>query len=312
MAARGRKHAAYPRDMVGYGKRLPDPKWPKGARLALQISLNYEGGAEMSVLHGDRFSEGMLTDIGFPAVKGARSMLVESVFEYGTRRGVWRFLRIFEERKIQIGVLAVATALDRNREAAAAMVEAGHEIVSHHYRWIDYQSVPMAVERRHVKLAVELLKEITGSRPVGWMSGRPSPNTRRLLVEEGGFLYDRDALNDELPYWVEVGGKHHLVIPYSYETNDNRFDSNLAFATADDFFTYMRDSFDMLYRESETEPRMMSLALHDRLTGRPGRAIGLEKFLDHVMKHDDVWICRGVDIAKHWMAYHPPPARKGR
>src|SRR5215468_11869712 len=222
MVARVRKPAAYPRDMVGYGKRLPDPKWPKGARLALQISLNYEGGAEMNVLHGDRFSEGMLTDIGFPAVKGARSMLVESVFEYGTRRGVWRFLRIFEERKIQIGVLAVATALERNREAAAAMVEAGHEIVSHHYRWIDYQSVPMAVERRHVKLAVQTLTAVTGVRPVGWMTGRPSPNTRRLLVEEGGFLYDRDALNDDLPYWVEVAGTPHLELPYSCEHHENR------------------------------------------------------------------------------------------
>jgi allantoinase len=306
------KTAAYPRDMVGYGRRLPDPKWPGGARLALQISLNYEGGAEMNVLHGDGMSEGMLTDIGFPAVKGARSMLVESTFEFGSRRGVWRLLRLFEERKIVIGVLAVATALARNREVAAAMVEAGHEIVSHHYRWIDYQSVPIAVERKHVELAVELLEEITGSRPVGWMSGRPSPNTRRLLVEEGGFLYDRDALNDELPYWVEVDGKHHLVIPYSYETNDNRFDGNLAFATADDFYTYMKDSFDMLYRESEREPRMMSLALHDRLTGRPGRAAGLEEFLDYVLEHKGVWICRGVDIARHWIAHHPPPGARVR
>jgi allantoinase len=221
---------------------------------------------------------------------------------------VWRLLRVFEERKIKIGVLAVATALARNREVAAAMVEAGHEIVSHHYRWIDYQPVPMAVERRHVRLAVETLTEITGTRPVGWMSGRPSPNTRRLIVEEGGFIYDRDALNDELPYWVEVAGRQHLVIPYSYETNDNRFDGNLAFATAADFFTYMKDTFDVLYREGESEPRMMSLALHDRLCGRPGRAAGLERFLDYVLKHDRVWICRGIDIAHHWIAHHPAPA----
>jgi peptidoglycan/xylan/chitin deacetylase (PgdA/CDA1 family) len=251
----------------------------------------------------------MLTDIGFPAVKGARSPLVESSFEYGSRRGVWRLLRLFEERNIVIGVLAVATALARNREVAAAMVEAGHEIVSHHYRWLDYQRVPISVERRHVRLAVETLTEITGSRPVGWMTGRPSPNTRRLLVEEGGFLYDRDALNDELPYWVEVAGRQHLVIPYSYETNDNRFDGNIAFATAQDFFTYMKDTFDQLYREGESEPRMMSLALHDRLIGRPGRAKGLAEFLDYVLKHDRVWICRGVDIARHWMAHHPAPAR---
>jgi len=310
MKARSRvksKAAAYPRDMVGYGQRLLDPKWPGQARLALQISLNYEGGGESNVLHGDPASESVLTDIGYPAVKGARSMLVESSFEYGSRRGVWRLLRMFEERKIVVGILAVATALARNREVVAAMVEAGHEIVSHHYRWIDYQHVPMAVERRHVRLAVETLTEIVGTRPVGWMSGRPSPNIRRLLVEEGGFLYDRDALNDELPYWVEVEGRQHLVIPYSYETNDNRFDCNLAFATATDFFTYMKDSFDMLYREGEREPKMMSLALHDRLTGRPGRAEGLARFLDYVLEHDRVWICRGVDIARHWMAHHPAP-----
>ena len=300
--------AKYPRDMVGYGKRLPDPKWPGRARLALQISLNYEAGGELNLLHGDRVSEAMLTDIGFPAVKGARSPLVESSFEYGSRRGVWRLLRLFEERKIVVGILAVATALARNREVAAAMVEAGHEIVSHHYRWIDYQHVPISVERRHVRLAVQTLTGVTGVRPVGWMTGRPSPNTRRLLVEEGGFLYDRDALNDELPYWVGVEGRQHLVIPYSYETNDNRFDGNVAFATAPDFFTYMKDAFDVLYREGESEPRMMSLALHDRLIGRPGRAKGLAEFLDYVLKHDQVWICRGVDIARHWIAHHPPPA----
>jgi len=270
--------AKYPRDMVGYGKRLPDPKWPGRARLALQISLNYEAGGELNVLHGDRLSEAMLTDIGFPAVKGARSPLVESSFEYGSRRGAWRLLRLFEERKIVVGILAVATALARNHEVAAAMV------------------------------AVQTLTEVTGVRPVGWMTGRPSPNTRRLLVEEGGFLYDRDALNDELPYWVEVEGRQHLVIPYSYETNDNRFDGNVAFATAQDFFTYMKDTFDVLYREGESEPRMMSVALHDRLIGRPGRAKGLAEFLDYVLKHDRVWICRGVDIARHWIAHHPPPA----
>jgi peptidoglycan/xylan/chitin deacetylase (PgdA/CDA1 family) len=217
-------------------------------------------------------------------------------------------LRIFEERRIVGGILAVATALARNREVAAAMVEAGHEIVSHHYRWIDYQHVPISVERKHVRFAVETLESVTGSRPVGWMTGRPSPNTRRLLVEEGGFLYDRDALNDELPYWVQVDGKAHLVIPYSYETNDNRFDGNAGFNTADDFFTYMKDTFDVMYEEGAEEPRMMSLALHDRLIGRPGRARGLEKFLDYVLKHDKVWICRAVDIARHWRQHYPAPA----
>ena len=307
MKGRGRVRAGgvYPRDLVGFGARLPDPGWPGGARLALQISLNYEAGGEHSILHGDAGSEGMLTDIGFPAVRGARSMLVESSFEYGSRRGVWRLLRIFAERKIHVGILAVATALARNREVAAAMVEAGHEIVSHHYRWIDYQHVPIGVERRHVRLAIETLREVTGHRPVGWMTGRPSPNTRRLLVEDGGFLYDRDALNDELPYWVTVEGTPHLVIPYSYETNDNRFDGNVGFSTGDDFFTYMKDAFDVLYEEGARAPRMMSLALHDRLIGRPGRARGLEKFLDYVLGHQRVWICRADEIARHWRQHHP-------
>jgi putative urate catabolism protein len=305
---RGRAKAGDQRDMVGYGATPPDPGWPGGARLALQISLNYEAGGERSVLYGDGGSEEMLTDIGFPAVRGARSPLVESAFEYGSRRGVWRLLRMFEERGMVIGVLAVATALARNREVAAAIVAAGHEIVSHHYRWIDYQRVPIAVERTHVRLAVETLTEVTGHRPVGWMTGRPSPNTRRLLVEEGGFLYDRDALNDELPYWVRVDDTAHLVIPYSYETNDNRFDGNAGFNTGDDFFAYMKDAFDVLYAEGAREPRMMSLGLHDRLIGRPGRARGLAKFLDYVLEHDRVWICRGVDIAHHWRQHHPPPS----
>ncbi|HEV8437277.1 MAG TPA: polysaccharide deacetylase family protein, partial [Methylomirabilota bacterium] len=260
-----RAREEYPRDLVGYGAKLPDPQWPSGARLALQIALNYEAGGELSVLHGDATSEGMLTDSGFPAVRGMRSMLVESSFEYGSRRGVWRVLRMFEERKIKVSVFAVAMGFSRTPEVARAMVEAGHEIVSHGWRWIDYQHVPAAVERKHIRLAVETITKVTGRRPLGWMTGRPSPNTRRLLVEEGGFLYDRDALNDELPYWVEVEGKPHLVIPYSYETNDNRFDGNVGFSTAADFFTYMKDAFDVLYAESATEPKMMSLGLHDRL-----------------------------------------------
>jgi putative urate catabolism protein len=298
----------YPRDLVGYGATPVDPKWPGGARVALQIALNYEAGGERSVLHGDGVSESVLTDNGFPAVRGARSVLAESIFEYGSRRGVWRLLKILQERGAKVSVLAVATALDRNREVARAMVEAGHEIVSHGYRWIDYQHVKPSEEKQHIRRAVKLLTEITGSRPLGWMTGRPSPNTRRLHVEEGGFLYDRDALNDELPYWVEVAGKQHLVVPYSYETNDNRFDQNFGFNTADDFFQYMRDTFDVLYAEGADEPKMMMLALHDRIVGRPGRALGLAKFLDHVRKHDRVWIATGLDVARHWIATHPAPA----
>jgi allantoinase len=296
---------SYPRDMVGYGSAPIDPQWPGKARIALQIALNYEAGGELSILHGDSTSEAMLTDTGFPAVSQARSMLVESSFEYGSRRGVWRLLRLFQERNIKISVFAVATALARNPEAAKAMVAADHEVVSHGWRWIDYQHVPEAEERQHVRLAVQTITELTGQRPLGWMTGRPGPNTRRLVVEEGGFLYDRDALNDELPYWVAVASKRHLVIPYSYETNDNRFDEGRAFKTADDFFVYMRDAFDVLYREGADEPKMMSVGLHDRLIGRPARIEGLVRFLDHVERHERVWICRGIDIARHWIDRHP-------
>jgi len=297
--------STYPRDMIGYGSKLIDPQWPARAHVALQIALNYEAGGELSVLHGDATSEALLTDIGFPAVPQARSVLVESSFEYGSRRGVWRLLRLFQERNIKISIFAVATALARNPVVAKAMVAAGHEVVSHGWRWIDYQHVPEADERQHIRLAVETITEMTGQQPLGWMTGRPSPNTRRLLVEHGGFLYDRDALNDELPYWVVVEGRAHLVIPYSYETNDNRFNEGRAFKTADDFFVYMRDAFDVLYREGATEPKMMSVGLHDRLIGRPARIDGLARFLDHVQRHENVWICCGLDIARHWIEYHP-------
>ncbi len=224
----------------------------------------------------------MLTDIGFPAVEGQRSIHAEGSFNYGSRRGIWRLLKIFEEREIRVGVLAVVMGLVRNPEVAQAMAETGHEIVSHGWRWIDYQDVPEKVEAEHIRLAVEGIERVCGKRPVGWLTGRPGPNTRRLVVEEGGFLYDRDALDDEVPYWVEVAGKPHLVIPYSYETNDNRFNENSGFNTADDFFQYMRDAFDVLYAEGADEPKMLSLGIHDRLIGRPAKSLGLARFLDHV------------------------------
>jgi len=297
----------YPRDLVGYGAKLPDPQWPGGARVALQIALNYEAGGELNLLHGDTSSEGMLTDTGFPAVTAARSMLTESAFEYGSRRGVWRLLRLFEARDIKVSVLAVVSALLRHPEAARAMVDAGHEIVSHGWRWIDYQSVPEHVEREHIDKAIAGLTTLTGSRPVGWMTGRPSPATRRLLVEAGGFLYDRDSLADELPYWLTVASEPHLVVPYSYETNDNRYNEHLGWATAGQFFDYMKDAFDLLYAEGADEPKMLSLGLHDRIIGRPGRAAGLARFLDYVLDHDRVWICTGADIARHWHRVHPYP-----
>ena len=297
--------AAYPRDLTGYGRSLPDPKWPGGARLALNICLNVEGGGESSPLHGDPVSEGMLNDIGYPAVDG-RAVLVESVFEYGSRRGAWRVLRLLRERGMTASMFVVASGMAHTRELVAAMVEDGHEIVSHGWRWIDYHFVGEAEERAHIAKAAETIAEMTGRAPVGWMTGRPGINTRRLVAEHGGFLYDRDALNDELPYWQKVEGRDHLVIPYSYETNDNRFDGNVGFSTADDYFSYMRDTFDMLYAESADEPRMMSLGLHDRLIGRPGRAVGLARFLDYVATHDEVWVATGEEIARHWQAIHPP------
>jgi putative urate catabolism protein len=293
------------RDYVGYGNHPPDPQWPGGARIALNFNLNYEAGGEANILDGDPASEGMLNDIGFAPVPGKRNPLAESAFEYGSRVGVWRVLRIFARFDIPLSVLGVATALARNPEVTCAFVEGGHEIVSHGYRWIDYHHVAEAVEREHMRRAVDIITRLTGTRPLGWMTGRPGPNTRRLLVETGGFLYDRDALNDELPYWIEVAGQPHLVIPYSYETNDNRCDQSYGFAHAEDFLHYMRDAFDLLYAEGAEHPRLLSIGLHDRLIGRPARATGLIKFLEYVRGFKDVWFCRGSDIAQHWRQVHP-------
>ena len=289
------------RDLVGYGERAPNPAWPGHAVIAVNFNLNVEGGGEASLVNGDKGSEGMLNDIGVPAHEGRRVPLVESVFEYGSRRGVWRLLDVFREFSVHVSVLGVARALEQTPDLAKAFVARGHEVVSHGYRWIDYGDVAEEVEREHIRKAIEILTKLTGSRPVGWMTGRPGPNTRRLLAEEGGFLYDRDSLADELPYWLTVAGKPHLVIPYSYETNDNRFNENSGFSTGDDFFNYMRDAFDVLYREGERgSSRLLSIGLHDRLIGRPGRCAGLIRLLEHMRKFKGVWFCRGVDIARHW------------
>jgi peptidoglycan/xylan/chitin deacetylase (PgdA/CDA1 family) len=298
------------RDFRGYGRQPPHAQWPGEARIAININLNFEAGGERSMLEGDGTSENMLTDTGFPAYPGRRSPIVESAFEYGPRAGVWRILRILKKFDVKVSVLGVVRSLQQNPDAVAAFMTEGHEIVSHGYRWLDYQTFDEAAEREHIRLAVESIKALTGEAPVGWMTGRPGQNTRRLLVEHGGFLYDRDSLNDELPYWTEVEGKPHLVIPYSYETNDNRYDHN-GFGTAADFARYMIDCFDMLYEEGLDKPKIMSIGLHDRLVGRPGRAVGLVQFLEHVRQHDRVWFCTGRDIAEHWRVVHPYAAAGG-
>ena len=297
----------YPRDMTGYAAHPPDPRWPGGARLALQIVLNYEEGAEKCVLHGDEASETFLSEIvGAEAFHGARHLSMESMYEYGSRAGVWRLLRVLEQRAIPVTVFGVGMALARNPEAVAAMLGAGHEIASHGWRWISYQNVDEATERRHIELAVRAITELTGAAPLGWYTGRDSPNTRRLVVEHGGFLYDADSYADDLPYWEQVNGKAHLVVPYTLDCNDMRFATLNGFRTGDDFYAYLRDAFDALYREGERAPKMMSVGLHCRLAGRPGRTAALERFLDYAQKHERVWICKRVEIARHWHAQHPP------
>jgi len=296
----------YPRDLKGYGPTPPQADWPKGARLAVSIVLNYEEGAEYSILHGDAHSESILSDLGITApVEGGRDLNIESLYGYGSRVGFWRLLDLFGERRVPLTVYAVGMALERNPDAATAIVKAGHEVASHGWRWIDYRSVPESEEREHIRSAITTLERLTGQRPLGWYTGRPSVNTRSLVVAEGGFLYDSDAYDDDLPYWLVIDGKRHLVIPYSLDNNDSRFTRSQGFDLAEEFFTYLRDAFDWLYGEGAVTPRMMSIGLHTRLVGRPGRIGGLAKFLDYIQKHDDVWICRRVDIARHWHARHP-------
>lgn len=297
----------YPRDMIGYGAKPPQAHWPGGARLALQIVLNYEEGGENCVLHGDRASETFLSEIvGAAPFVGARHMSMESLYEYGSRAGFWRLMRLFRRRRIPITVFAVAMALQRNPDAARAMIEEGHEVASHGWRWIDYQDVDEAVEREHLHRAVAVIEALTSERPLGWYAGRTSPRTQRLVAEAGGFLYDADSYADDLPYWIKVAGKDHLIVPYTLDANDMRFATAQGFNSGDQFFAYLRDSFDVLYAEGAETPKMMSVGLHCRIAGRPGRIAALERFLDHVQRHDKVWICRRVDIARHWRMLHPP------
>jgi putative urate catabolism protein len=292
------------RDLVGYGASPPDPRWPGGARLAVSFVLNYEEGGEQTPLEGDPASEAFLHEVvGAPPTVGRRNLNTESMFEYGSRAGFWRVHRIFTAHGLPLTVYAVGQALERNPEAARAMVAAGWEVASHGWRWIDYGDLPEDEERHHLRLAVEAIERACGTRPVGWYTGRVSERTRRLVVEEGGFLYDSDSYADDLPYWVEVEGHDHLVIPYTLDANDFKFLLPGGFVTADDFHAYLVDSFDRLLAEGG---RMLSVGLHCRIVGRPGRAPALERFLAHVRAHEGVWVATRADIARHWRATHPP------
>jgi len=299
----------YPRDLVGYGRYPPHARWPDGARIALQFVLNFEEGAENCVLDGDPASEVFLSEIVSAQAFPMRHMSMESLYEYGSRAGLWRVLRAFERRALPLTVFAVALAARRHPEAIAACLESGHEIACHGLRWISYQQVEEARERAHMAEAVEMLREQLGVAPLGWYTGRDSPNTRRLLVEHGGFLYDSDSYADDLPYWVRVGEAPHLVVPYALDTNDMRFATVQGFNSGTQFFDYLRAAFDTLYREGDpaglNAPKMLSIGLHCRLAGRPGRVDALERFLDYVGGHERVWICRRVDIARHWIATYP-------
>ncbi len=292
----------YPRNLVGYGQQPLHPRWPNNARIAVQIVLNYEEGGENCILHGDPASEAFLSEIvGADARKGVRHMSMESIYEYGSRAGVWRLLRIFKEYQVPVTIFAVGMAVERNPAVIEAMVDAGHEICSHGYRWIDYQYVTEDQEREHIGLAIAAIENVTGRRPLGWYTGRTSPNTRRLVVEEGGFLYDADDYSDDLPFWDHQHGTPHLVIPYTLDVNDMRFATPQGFNTGDQFFSYLKDTFDLLYSEGKETPKMMSVGLHCRLAGRPGRATSIARFLEYVTSLDDVWLCRRIDIANHWI-----------
>jgi allantoinase len=296
------------RDLVGYGRHRPQADWPGGARVALSFVVNYEEGGERNVMDGDPHAEIYLTpDItGAPAVS-RRNYSVEDLFEYGSRAGFWRLLKLFGERRLPFTAWAVGLALQRNPEAGIVMAEAGHEVASHSWRWIDYNDMPEAQERDDIRKTVQTIREITGTPPLGWYTGRYSPNTRRLVMEETETLYDSDCYNDDLPYWTQVAGKPRLLVPYALDTNDFKFALNPGWSSGDDFFTYLKAAFDHLYREGETEPKMMSVGLHCRLTGRPARAEALARFMDYVGRHERVWICRRVEIARHWMVRHPAP-----
>jgi putative urate catabolism protein len=302
--------SSYPRDLVGYGRNPPDPRWPGRARVALQFVINYEEGGERSILHGDTVSEAFLSDVlGAEPWPGQRHLNVESMFEYGSRAGFWRLWRIFGARQLPVTVFGVATALARNPEVVAAMKEANWEIASHGLKWLDYKDVDDQDERAHMAEAIRIHKETTGTRPLGWYTGRSSVNTLKAVIDDGGFRYSSDSYADDLPYWVSGPKGPHLIIPYTLDVNDMRFINPQGFSGSEEFFAYMRDTFDMLYAEGEHAPKMMSVGLHCRLAGRPGRAIAVSRFLDYVARHDHIWISTRLDIAEHWHREHPTLAK---
>ncbi len=302
----------YPRNLIGYGRNIPHAQWPGKARVAVQFVLNYEEGSENSVLNGDAGSEQFLSEMANPPAFPARHMSMESIYEYGSRAGVWRILREFEKRGLPLTVFGVSMALERNPEATAAFIELGHEIACHGWRWLNYQNIDEATEREHLQRGMELIRKLTGDRPLGWYTGRDSPNTHRLVADYGGFLYDSDYYGDDLPFWMPVtktdgSQTQQLIVPYTMDTNDMRFGLPQGFSQGADFFTYLRDTFDVLYAEGEDCPKMMSIGMHCRLLGRPGRMRALIDFLDHIERHDRVWVCKRVDIARHWREHFPAP-----
>lgn len=299
-------HAEYPRDLIGYGAEPPHAQWPNQARIALSFVLNYEEGGERSILHGDHESEAFLSEmVAAQPLAGQRNMSMESIYEYGSRAGVWRLLRLFEQQQIPLTIFAVGMAAERHPDVIRAMHAAGHEICSHGYRWIDYQNMSIEEERAHLQRAIDCLTQITGERPLGWYTGRNSINTRKLVMEEGGFLYDSDSYDDDLPYWVPGPKKPHLVIPYTLDTNDMRFTQVQGFNSGEQFYQYLKDAFDTLYEEGATAPKMLSIGMHCRLLGRPARIAALKRFIEYTRQHEQVWYARRVDIARHWHSTHP-------
>jgi len=296
----------YPRDLSGYNGNPPQADWPGGARVAVQFVLNYEEGGENCILHGDQASETFLSEIiGAQPFLSARHMSMESIYEYGARAGVWRLLDLFKSRGVPLTVFAVAMAAERHPAVIERCLADGHEIASHGYRWINYHGVPVETERAHMAKAMEILTRICGSRPLGWYTGRTSENTRKLVADYGGILYDADDYSDDLPFWSKLVDAPHLIVPYTLDANDMRFAAAQGFNSGDQFFAYLKDAFDTLYEEGAKSPKMMSIGLHCRLVGRPGRFASLKRFLDYVLKHDKTWVCRRIDIARHWHQRHP-------